>query len=131
VFPLNPLRVCHVLRPRRNLDAKPFQRFGVALPYLDEKGSRNQVISGFNSMASPLAVYASCRRHRRLRNTRFRLAATLGRFTLSGDRVHSVDFVVFRHLLQLRTFHGATRSDPDSGGIRRKADSFLTRASMA
>ena len=44
--------------------------------------------------------------------TRFRLAATLVRFTLSGDRVHTVNFVVFRHLLQLRTFHGAIRCDP-------------------
>lgn len=95
VFPLNPLRVCPVLGPRQNLHAKPFQRFGIALSSLNGEGFRNTVISGFNSTASTLAVYASCRRRRRLRNTRFRLAATLGRFTLSDDRVHSVNFVVF------------------------------------
>lgn len=117
VFPLNPLRVCHVLRPRRNFHAKPFQRFSVARPYRNGAGFRNAVISGFVSMASPLAVYASCRRHRRLRNTRFRLVAILGRFTRSGDRVHSVNFVVFRHLLQLRTFHGAMRCDPNAPDV--------------
>lgn len=112
VFPLNPLPVCHVLRPRRNLRAKPFWRFGVALPYLNRKSFHYAVISGFYSMASTLAVYASCRRHRRLRNTHFRLAATLGRVTFSNDRVHQVNFNASQHLLRLRSFHGASRPDP-------------------
>jgi len=62
VFPLNPLPVCHVLRPRRNLHAKPFRRFSVARSYLNKAGFRYAVISGFNRMASILAVYASCQR---------------------------------------------------------------------
>ena len=37
---------------------------------------------------------------------------TLGRVTRSGDRVHQVNFNVFRHLLQLRTFHGAIMDGP-------------------
>ena len=64
VFPLNPLPVCHVLRPRRNVRAKPFRRFGVARSYRNEMSFRNAVISGFNSMALKLAVYASCQRYR-------------------------------------------------------------------
>ena len=95
MFPLNPLWLCPVLRPRRNLHSKPFQSFDATLPSLNRKGFRNTVISGFDSRASPLAVYASCRRYRRLRNTHFRLAATLGRFTFAGDGVHKVDFVAF------------------------------------
>ncbi len=52
VFPSNPLRSCPVLRPRRNLHAKPFQRFDVALPCLHEKGFRDQ--SFRDSIARPL-----------------------------------------------------------------------------
>ena len=44
----------------------------------------------------------------------YRLVAILCRVVISGDRVHSVNFNVFQHLLQLRTFHGAMMSDPDA-----------------
>ena len=37
VFPLNPLQVCHVLRPRRNFHAKPLRRFG-AVPRHHKSG---------------------------------------------------------------------------------------------
>ena len=46
----------------------------------------------------------------------YRLVAILCRVVISGDRVHSVNFNVFQHLLQLRTFHGAMMSDPDALG---------------
>lgn len=39
-------------------------------------------------MALKLAVYASCLRHRRLRNTCFQLVATLSRVIRSDDMVH-------------------------------------------
>jgi hypothetical protein len=59
VFPSNPLRSCPVLRPRRNLHAKPFQRFDVALSCLHEKGFRDQ--SFRDSIARPLRSLCTLR----------------------------------------------------------------------
>lgn len=61
MFPLNPSQVCHVLRPRRNLFAKPLQRFGIVPAYLDVEDFHFMDISGFNSTAFLFVVYASCR----------------------------------------------------------------------
>ena len=95
VFPSNPLPFCRVLRPRRDLHAKPLRRFGTVGVYLYIADSRVTVISEFNRTAYRLAVYASCRRHRRLRNTRSRVVANLSRVAIPDDGTHSVDFLAF------------------------------------
>ena len=86
------------LGPRSNLPNSPSRWFG-AVPRLSNAEDFGHVINfGARSHGSVLAVYASCRRRLRLRNTRFRLMANLcrSRFRIgmgSYDRFHlsSVD----------------------------------------
>ena len=114
MFPLSPLPFCRVLRSRWDLHAKPLRRFDAVGGYINVTDSHDAVISGFNSTAYRLAVYASCRRCRRLRNTRFRVVANLSRVVIADDRTHPVDFLAFLRLPRLRAFHGAMMPDPYS-----------------
>ena len=118
MFPLSPLPFCRVLRSRWDLHAKPLRRFDAVGGYINVTDSHDAVISGFNSTAYRLAVYASCRRCRRLRNTRFRVVANLSRAIISDDRTHPVDFFASLHLPRLRAFHGARGLTPRASGGR-------------
>ena len=72
------------LRPRSNLSGSPSRRFDAVPGLLNAKDFDEAVNFGALSHGSVLAVYASCRRSLRLRNTRFRRVASLCRSRFRG-----------------------------------------------
>ena len=54
-----PLCLCPVLRPRQDRSVRPYDVYGVAPVYGDNKGSHDEALSGLHSRAWALAVYAS------------------------------------------------------------------------
>jgi hypothetical protein len=73
-----------VLRPRSNLSSSPSRRFDAVPGLFNARDFDDAVIFGALSHGSVFAVYASCRRYLRLRNTRFRLVVSLYRSRLRG-----------------------------------------------
>ena len=55
----NPMCACPVLRPRRDLYARPLRRFDVAFRLLDSVGSRDALLTRLNGTAYTRPVYAS------------------------------------------------------------------------
>jgi len=58
-----PIYICHVLRPRSDIHARPLGRFSAAPANVTTKAPTTSVISRLNIMASVLTVYASCRHY--------------------------------------------------------------------
>ena len=56
-----PLYICHVLRPRPDIHARPLGRFSAAPANVTTKAPTTSVISRLNIMASVLTVYKSAR----------------------------------------------------------------------
>jgi hypothetical protein len=125
--PVEPFAVLPCSQTPVGPPRQAIRRFGAVGAHLDAADSRDDVISWLNRTASRLAVYASCRRLHRLRNTRFRVVATLSRVVITDDRVQKIDFVASLHLLRLRTFHGATKYDPMCSQLRHHVHKCLGR----
>ena len=70
--------------------SRPYSPARAAFRHLKNVGSRNAVISRLNHTACTLAVYASPRRRRLRRKTRFRLVANLCRAGLPPAGLHTL-----------------------------------------
>ena len=82
--PGRPLRTCPALRPRRTAIPRPIQECRWGLPRSRPRRLRHAPISGLHHAACTLSVYASQPGSPPdLRNTRFRLGASLRRSGLS------------------------------------------------